>query len=95
MNLPVRIVKLKQEKVDIRTETRNVSSAGAYFMIEDQEPLPGAPIEFYLTFPHEKDKTVELRCRGRVVRVEEVDGETASGVGASIDRYQFVRPRKG
>lgn len=107
LSLPVRIVKLRQQKVNIHSETRDVSSAGAYFLLEGAHAPAGAPIEFFLTLERDgnlehdstepdgkaPDGSVELHCRGRIVRVEEVDGSKRAGVGASIDRYQFVRPR--
>lgn len=92
LNLPLRVVKLRQKAVEISSETRDLSSVGAFFHAEDEDLSAGAPIEFFVTLDSRQDKHLELRCRGRVVRVEEVDGGPAVGVGASIDRYQFVRP---
>lgn len=94
LRLPLRVVKLRKEAVDIAAQTRDLSSAGAYFVVSETNLRAGSPIEFYVTLDEGPDKPVELRCRGRLVRVEPLDGEEGLGVGASIDRYQFVRPRK-
>jgi hypothetical protein len=91
LHLPVRVVKLRQKAVDIHSETRDVSSVGAFFSVAGQDLPAGAPIEFFVTLESAPNQAVELRCRGRVVRVEEADGEPSVGVGASIDRYQFIR----
>jgi hypothetical protein len=94
LRLPVRVVKLRQESVEIVARTRDLSSAGAYFVVAEGSPRTGSPIEFYVTLDDSPEKPVELRCRGRVVRVEPLE-QDGLGVGASIDRYQFVRPRGG
>lgn len=72
-----------------------MSSVGAFFLAEDDDLRAGSPIEFVVTLDSSASMPVELRCRGRVVRVEETEGAPAVGVGASIDRYQFVRPLEG
>ena len=92
LHLPVRVVKLRQKAVEILSETRDVSSVGAFFNLANQDLPAGAPIEFFVTLESAPDQSVELRCRGRVVRVEAADGESSVGIGASIDRYQFIRP---
>lgn len=92
LQLPLRVVKFRQKAVEIISETMDLSSVGAYFLAPSQQLRPGHPIEFFVTLEQAPQKSVELRCRGRVVRVEDRDEEGVEGVGASIDRYQFVRP---
>ncbi len=92
LQLPVRVVRFRQKEVEIRSETLDLSSVGAYFLAPKRELQPGYPIEFFVTLEQSPGKPVELRCRGRVIRVEKRDEDGAEGVGASIDRYQFVRP---
>ena len=75
------------------TEALNVSSRGVYFFLP--EPLPlGAPIDFVMTlFPElTETKPVHVNCRGRVQR-SEVLTRRRFGIAASIDSYEFVRPR--
>jgi hypothetical protein len=66
--------------------TRDVSQSGVYFLT-DQPFSPGMPVSFILkldyVFPGEP---VHLRCRGKVVRVEEVGDRV--GVAASISDFQ-------
>ena len=92
LRLPVRVVKFRQKAVEILSETVDVSSVGAYFLAPSQQLRAGYPIEFFVTLEQTPQKPVELRCRGRVVRIEASNEEGVVGVGASIDRYQFVRP---
>ena len=94
LQLPLRVVKLRQNAVEIRSETLDMSSVGAYFLAPGKDLRAGSPIEFFVTLERAGDRLVELRCRGRVIRVEELQGEPGVGVGASIDRYQFVRQRQ-
>ena len=73
-------------------ETRDVSSAGAYFIVDDNSLAPGAQIEFLVSLAPRPDAPAEtplrLRCRGRVTRIDNA-GEQI-GVAATIDRYKFV-----
>jgi hypothetical protein len=92
--LPIHIVKLSEMEVDYEGETRDLSSAGAYFVVNG-EISRGSNIEFFVTLRKRDgvylDHDVQLRCRGRVVRAETLGEEGDSAVAATIDRYQFVR----
>jgi hypothetical protein len=67
-----------------------VSARGVYFYL-DRKLSEGSAIEFTLTLPPEITLTdsIRVRCKGRVVRVEEAKEERL-GVGAIIDQYDFV-----
>ena len=97
IELPVEIIKLSNQTVDLVGQTRDVSSAGACFTVQTEEVREGAPIEFFVTlqgsmFDLPATGEVRLRCRGRIIRQEALS-ESANGrsVAATIDRYQFVR----
>ena len=75
------------------TETIDVSSRGLYFAI-DKDLAPGSLVEVVLTLPKEITMTgpVQVRCQGRVVRVEaKENSHRRVGVAAMIDRYEFLR----
>ncbi len=75
--------------VERAAKTRDISFRGLYF-ITDEPYQPGNQIEFVLTFQKEITRAGEiaLRCSGRVVRVE-LHG-AGNGVGARIERYEFL-----
>src|SRR5579862_9248950 len=70
-------------------KTRDVGFRGLYFMT-DAEYEVGSEIEFILTLPKEitQSSDVNIRCRGRVLRVEPYNGN--HGVAARIERYEFL-----
>ena len=68
-NLPV---KISSDELDIVTETRNLSCAGAYCRVDKYlEPMTKLQIHLLLPFK-KKDKitTKKVSCQGIVVRVE-------------------------
>ena len=72
-------------------ETRNVSSTGVYFVVNDRVE-PGTLLQFIITLPDEISMTgpVRLLCKGKVTRVEPREGALL-GVAATIERYEFLR----
>ncbi len=79
-------------------KTRNVSAAGV--LIEADPSLRvGARVQFSITLPREllgMRKDVDVKCDGRVVRVDKKNGKTkvkngSVGVACIIDNYAFVR----
>ncbi len=97
IELPVEIKKISSKAVDLTGQTRDVSSVGARFTIPTDEVREGTPIEFLVTlqgsmFDLPSTGDVRLRCRGRIVRQEDLS-ESAKGksVAVTIDRYQFER----
>jgi hypothetical protein len=90
MNLPLTVRPAGQEGVaDQQGETRDGSFRGLYFLA-DASFEAGTPIEFVLTLPKEITMAgdVHIRCFGRVVRVEDLDGRR--GIAARIERYEFL-----
>ena len=92
MTLPVAV---KAEEViaeEATVSTRDISSSGVYFNF-DSELEVGTTLEFVLTLPEETTRgiPVQLKCMGKVVRVDR-SGETSSvGIAATIERYEFMR----
>jgi hypothetical protein len=90
MSLPLRILPSESRSPGFRTQTRDVSYQGLYFLAEAQFGV-GSEIEFVLTLPQQTAQSgdVDIRCRGQIVRVEAAsDGQT--GFAAKIERYEFV-----
>lgn len=76
-------------KPEVATQTRDVSARGVYFLL-DSRLAQGDSFEFTLTLPPEVTMTesIEVRCRARVLRVQNEDGKV--GVAAVIERYDFI-----
>jgi hypothetical protein len=71
--------------------TRDVSARGICFYV-DYPIANGAPIEFTLTLPPEITLTdsIRVRCKGRVVRVEDSSPEGKMTVAAVIEEHDFL-----
>ena len=71
--------------------TRDVSARGVCFYL-DSSVVAGSPIEFTLTLPPEITLTesIRVRCKGKVVRVEDGTSEQKVAVAAVIDEYEFL-----
>src|SRR5580704_1119737 len=90
MSLPLRVLPRESRSHELRTQTRDVSYQGLYFLAEAKFEV-GTEIEFVLTLPKLPAQTgeVDIRCRGQIVRVEAAsNGNT--GVAAKIERYEFL-----
>ena len=93
MTLPVRVLAREANSPELKAHTRDVSYRGLYFLCEagfDQ----GSEIDFILTLPQQMITAgdVNIRCHGRIVRVEaNDDGKT--GIAAKIEKYEFVPVR--
>lgn len=72
-------------------QTRDVSARGICFFI-DAPIATGAPIEFTLTLPPEITQTesIRVRCKGKVVRVDNSAPNGKVAVAAVIDEYEFL-----
>jgi hypothetical protein len=75
-------------------QTRDVSARGICFYV-DSSVAPGAAIEFTLTLPPEITLTesIQVRCRGKVVRVDDQSPDGKLAVAAVIEEYEFVSRR--
>ena len=71
MSLPLRVLPREARTSELRTQTRDVSYQGLYFLAEAQFEV-GTEIEFVLTLPKQiaQSTEVDIRCRGQIVRVE-------------------------
>lgn len=90
MMLPVRVRYPDGiEMLEKDGQTRDVSYRGLYFTA-DAPMEPGAAIEFVLTLPQQITLAgdVNIRCYGRVLRVEHNNG--LSGIAACIERHEFL-----
>ena len=93
MRLPVAVKDQAKSERQV-VETRDVSSSGIYF--DFSGPLAvGSAVEFMLTLPEPitKGTPVQIRCIGKVVRIDKNHGGNPGhlGVAATIERYEFVR----
>ena len=90
--LPIHVVRLSDQSVSFVSRTRDVSSAGAYFVIEG-EVSTGTAIEFFVTLHGgiSAVQKVRLHCLGRITRAEKLSQGGRIGIATTIDRYQFIR----
>ena len=93
MNLPVRVLARDSGGAELKANTRDVSYRGLYFLSEAKFES-GSEIDFILTLPQQMISAgdVNIRCHGRVVRVESNENGQM-GVAARIERYEFVPVR--
>ena len=86
LRLPFEVVR-NGSPLTVRGETKNMSSAGVFFIAEGQLPL-GESIEYLITLPRTPGmhKDVRLRCVGKILREE-----YRSAFAATLERYEFLR----
>lgn len=94
LSLPVRIKNIDQV-MDLQSgETRDISTRGLYFLVE-QDLQAGSELDITLTLPSEltHGSEVFVRAAGKVVRVDPRSeaGNMRIGVAAVIERYDIVR----
>ena len=91
LRLPVSVKFANGGVPEVSAETRDVSARGVFFYM-DSKVTEGSPIEFTLTLPPEITLTesIRVRCKGRVVRVDQGAPGSQVGIGAVIDQYDFV-----
>ncbi len=80
-----------------QTATTNDLSAAGVFISTDLPFRKGSKLSFQITLPAPVigSKTdVEVKCAGRVIRVDTPSRGKRRGVACVIDRYQFVPQRK-
>lgn len=92
--LPMR-VRVRAEVVAppiIEAATKDISARGIYFSVPADFDL-GGEMECEVTLPPElcHGNSIQVRCRGRIVRVERRDGDDSIGVAATIEDYEFVK----
>src|SRR5262245_43133655 len=80
-------VALPIELTDGTAVTRDLSACGVFF-VTSRAFVPGEDIQFALVLEHvDPGRSVRLRCRGRVVRVEPYG--TGMGVAVAISAYRL------
>jgi hypothetical protein len=89
MTLPVRVL-ARDSGPELKAHTRDVSYRGLYFLTEARFE-DGSEIDFILTLPQQMITAgdVNIRCHGRVVRIER-DDSGKTGIAAKIEKYEFV-----
>src|SRR3979411_2221915 len=89
LRLPVSVTYTEDGVQEKTAQTRDVSARGICFFV-DSAIAAGSTIEFTLTLPPEITLTesIRVRCKGKVVRVDDGDGKVA--VAAVIDEYEFL-----
>ena len=96
LSLPVVVRSpIERQQVESRNgQTRDISTRGVYFLIEENM-APGTELDFTLTLPAEITRGTEvfIRAHGRVVRVERKsdDGMEKLGIAAVIEKYDIIR----
>ena len=94
LELPLEIVRAGSEKVSEIGTTRNISSGGVLFVSTKGMEI-GGPVEYVVTLTTGTTGVVNLRCMGKVLRLEknivEESPEQAVGVAISLERYEFLR----
>jgi PilZ domain-containing protein len=91
LRLPVSVTYAQDGKQEKSAQTRDVSARGICFYV-DAAIAAGSEIEFTLTLPPEITLTesIRVRCKGKVVRVEDTSPEGKIAVAAVIDEYEFL-----
>lgn len=95
LSLPVAVVRPGVAQSTLAGHTRNISSTGVLFSTEVEPPVTGS-IEYVISLNQNQKKPVNLRCLGKVVRLERAENGHRNGaqtfhVAATLERYEFVR----
>ena len=90
MTLPLRVLPRDSEGHELDAQTRDLSYRGLYFLA-DADFEVGSEIDFVITLPEQVTQStdVNIRCQGRIVRVEPTDNGRV-GIAAKIARYEFL-----
>jgi len=91
LRLPVSVADSGNESELKAAQTRDVSARGICFYV-DSNIAVGAGIEFTFTLPPEITLTesIRVRCKGKVVRVDNGNEDRKVAVAAVIDEYEFL-----
>jgi hypothetical protein len=91
LRLPVSVSHPSGAGASLTAQTRDVSARGICFYL-DTPMTTGSAIEFTLTLPPEITLTesIRVRCKGKVVRVDDGLVDAKVSVAAVIDEYEFV-----
>jgi hypothetical protein len=91
LRLPVSVNFTDNGTQEKTAQTRDVSARGICFYVDSQIEA-GSVIEFTLTLPPEITLTesIRVRCKGKVVRVDQATPDGKVAVAAVIDEYEFL-----
>jgi hypothetical protein len=91
LRLPVLVSTVGDGEAALTAQTRDVSARGICFYL-DAPMSAGSAIEFTLTLPPEITLTesIQVRCKGKVVRVDDGRVDAKVPVAAIIDEYEFL-----
>src|SRR3989442_14863309 len=91
LRLPVSVTYADNGSQEKAAQTRDVSARGICFYV-DSAIAAGSAIEFTLVLPPEITLTesIRVRCKGKVVRVDNGGPEGKVAVAAVIDEYEFL-----
>lgn len=94
LDLRVEVVRAGSERMSHVGRTRNISSGGVLFTAPTRMEI-GGPVEYIITLSSGSSGNVNLRCMGKVLRIEEnVSAPVVDSpymVAASLERYEFMR----
>ena len=91
LRLPVSVNSTSNGNQETAAQSRDVSARGICFYVDTAMAI-GSPIEFTLTLPPEITLTesIRVRCKGKVVRVDDSNSNGKVAVAAVIDEYEFL-----
>jgi len=91
LRLPMSVTYSQAGEQEKAAQTRDVSARGICFYL-DSAIATGSAIEFTLTLPPEITLTesIRVKCKGRVVRVDDATPGSKVAVAAVIDEYEFL-----
>ncbi|HZQ67881.1 MAG TPA: PilZ domain-containing protein [Terriglobales bacterium] len=91
LRLPVSVNYADNGSQEKAAQTRDVSARGICFYV-DSAIAEGSVIEFTLTLPPEITLTesIRVKCKGKVVRVDDSTPDGRVAVAAVIDEYEFL-----
>ncbi len=92
MALPVNVHVQKPDEPVVEACTKDISSKGIY-LVMPEAPGAGSKLDFEVRLPGEMTggKTIELRCHGKIVRIDSKGFGNQMGVVATIEEYEFVK----
>ena len=76
---------------EMSASTKDINARGA-FLYTDTKLQEGSVIEFTLTLPPEitLSQSLQVRCKGKVVRVDQTLPDAGVGTAITIDFYEFL-----
>jgi hypothetical protein len=94
LDLRLEVVRAGAERISHVGRTRNISSGGVLFTASTRMEI-GGPVEYIITLSSGSSGNVNLRCMGKVLRIEENISpqmiDSPYMVAASLERYEFMR----